>query len=43
MSPGPRYTLPKRLDLDKTWTFEPTSDVDAPSVDFDGSEGGEGT
>jgi hypothetical protein len=43
MSPDPRIALPERLDLDKTRTFEPRSDVDAPSVDFDGSEGGEGT
>jgi hypothetical protein len=43
MSPGPRNAPPERLDLDKTWTFEPRSEVDAPSVDFEGPEGGEGT
>jgi stress response protein SCP2 len=35
MSSSPGQPLPERLDLHMTWTFEPTPDADAPSVDFD--------
>jgi stress response protein SCP2 len=35
MSSSPGQPIPERLDLHVTWTFEPTSDADAPSIDFD--------